>query len=331
MEYIDDLIGKHYFTCSACMSVWADALSWANTNPKRVVKDPDKADNIIVLSCQVTDLAILSDFRVAERLVEEFPGKNIFISGCLAQRDDIELPKGVRRLHQMRSNYQHLLDRSLMHYEKPFWVKDFVSKGTELEDGHLFRDKYPLRIGKGCPFHCTYCTINKTRGKHEKYDIEMLLTREFMSFDNVVLIADSPTPDQIQWWCDLAIDKRKKISIRNIEPQVAIQCMDSLMRAASEGVLDVFHCPIQSNNPEVLKDMHRNVEATMGVISFVKALKLKGVKIATNIIVDYKEFPNNFDDIYELYDYVSWNPLWDGKWDRKRAEERYDKYFNNRI
>jgi ribosomal protein S16 len=27
------------------------------------------------------------------------------------------------------------------------------------------------------------------------------------------------------------------------------------------------------------------------------------------------------------YDYVSWNPLWNGKWDRKLAEERFEKYL----
>jgi len=28
-----------------------------------------------------------------------------------------------------------------------------------------------------------------------------------------------------------------------------------------------------------------------------------------------------------MFDYVSWNPYWDGIWDRQKAEERYKKYI----
>jgi hypothetical protein len=37
----------------------------------------------------------------------------------------IELPFGIFRLKQMRNNYQEINDFSLVHYEPPFWVKDF--------------------------------------------------------------------------------------------------------------------------------------------------------------------------------------------------------------
>jgi hypothetical protein len=28
-----------------------------------------------------------------------------------------------------------------------------------------------------------------------------------------------------------------------------------------------------------------------------------------------------------LYDYVSWNPLWDRVWNRQKAEERFEQYI----
>ena len=73
--------------------------------------------------------------------------------------------------------------------------------------------------------------------------------------------------------------------------------------------------------------MHRSVDDTLRTIEIARELKEKGVYIATNIIIDYKDFPQDFSEIYKLYDYVSWNPLWDGKWDRKKAEERFEKYL----
>ena len=144
------------------------------------------------------------------------------------------------------------------------------------------------------------------------------LVKKRKKFDDVVLIADSPTIKQIKDWCNLAIEKNKKFSIRNIEPQIAIKCKDELFKAAKLGILDTFHCPIQSNNVEVLKDMHRHVKDTLNVIEMAKQIKEYGVKIVTNIIIDYKDFPNDFSEIYKIYDYVSWNPLWDGKWERKK-------------
>jgi len=88
------------------MSIWADALSWANGNLHRVVKDPAEADNIIIMSCQVTDPAILHDIRMAEQYHSEHPNAKIFVSGYLAAREDIELPDFISRLETPRCDYQ---------------------------------------------------------------------------------------------------------------------------------------------------------------------------------------------------------------------------------
>lgn len=327
MKQVNELTGKCYFYCTACMSVWADALSWANANIEKITKAPILADNIIIPSCQVTDLAILNDFKVAEKFKKDYPDKNIFISGCLSNREDIEFPEGIQRLNQMRCNYQHINDKSLVKFAKPFWVKDYDKNGNELSAGNLFRNKYPLRIGKGCPFNCDYCTINVTRGAHESYVSEKLI-EEFLRFPDVLLIADSPTVSQIKDWCKIAINSKKEISIRNIEPQVAMKCKEELTNAALHGVLNTFHCPIQSYNEKVLIDMKRHVQETFDVVVFARFLKSHKVTIATNIIVDYKDFQNEFDAIYQIYDYVSWNPLWDGVWNIEVAEKRFKHYLN---
>mgnify|MGYP001809959567 CR=1 FL=1 len=335
---IEALDGKIYMTCAACMSVRADALSWANMYKNRIVKNPTEADNIIVLSCQVTDLAVLNDFRVIEDLYQKFPDKKYFISGCLAKRLDIEIPKFAQRLEIPVANYQEIKDLSLVKFEKPFWVQDFKESDSELElksklksekkNGHLFREMYPLRIGKSCPFNCSYCTIKMTRGKFEQY-LANKLEKEFVKYDNVLLVADSPMPDQIKQWCSIAIKNNKEISIRNVEPSVVVKCVNELLELADIGLLKIFHSPIQSNNIDVLKDMNRPVDDTLKTIEFMKKLKSRNVFIATNIIIDYKDFPEDFSKIYDLYDYVSWNPLWDGKWDRLKAEKRFEKYILN--
>ncbi len=323
---IEELTGKIFFTSAACMSVWADALSWANKHKARVVHDPKLSEYIVILSCQVTDLAVLNDFKVLKRYQRQYPGKKYYISGCLARRADINMPAGVDRLELPSEDYEPLKDRSLVNFEPPFWVKNFNSQGSKYEDGHLFRNMYPLRIGRGCPFNCTYCTIRFTRGAFKRMDAYKKMEEEFLRFPDVLLIADSPMPDQIKAWCAIAEKHNKPISIRNIEPQIVMQCQKHLLVLARKKLLKVFHCPIQNNNPDVLRDMGRDVEATLNTIEFAKKLKSLGVFIATNIIIDYKDFPNDFDEIYQIYDYVSWNPLWEGKWDQKKAEKRFEYY-----
>lgn len=328
MKEIKELDGKLFMTSSACMSVWADGLSWANANPHMMARNAADADNVVVLSCQVTDMAVLNDLRTLERYRAQFPDKKYFASGCLAKREDITLPDFVEGLETPRQNYQFLSDRSLVHFEKPFWVQDFKEDDWDKSNGHLFRNMYPLRIGKGCPNKCTYCTIRKTRGAFEGLKTNQL-EEEFLAFDNVLLVADNPLTGQIKEWYEIAKKHNKEFSIRNVEPGTTVQCRKELLDLADRGLLNVFHSPIQSPEVAVLKDMNRNVEATFETMKIARELKDKGVFIATNIIIDYKDFDQDFTPVYQLYDYVSWNPLWDRVWDRQRAEERFEKYLGS--
>ena len=103
-----------YCVCTACMSVWSDFLSFANeklkdvdflhmsrqknvdVTPEFIEKDPcqilNPTDTIVVLGCQVTDLAIYNDIETAKELHQSYPNIPIYMGGCLAQRFDIELP-----------------------------------------------------------------------------------------------------------------------------------------------------------------------------------------------------------------------------------------------
>jgi len=330
MKTIDELVGKSYMTCSACMSVWADGLSWANAHTDAITTDPSEAENIIVLSCQVTDLAVLNDLRTIEKYHSLFPEKKYFISGCLAKREDILLPEFAERLETPRENYQFINDRRLVNFEKPFWTPNFDEQESKKSDGHLFRDMYPLRISKGCPKKCSYCTIRITRGDFEKLETS-LLEKEFLEFDDILLIADSPTADQIKQWYSIALKHQKPFSIRNVEPSVTVACRQELNDLADKGLLKVYHSPVQSSDPEVLQDMCRSVDATLKTMDIAQELKNKGVYIATNIIIDYKNRVQDFSRIYALYDYVSWNPLWDGIWSREKAEQRFNKYVTSGI
>lgn len=324
---IEDLKGMIYPYCTACMSIWAEFLSWANANINRIVRYPIFANNIIVLSCQVTDLAVLNDLRAMKNIMEEKPIARFFIGGCLAHRFDIELPRGVKRLNHIRKDYQKIIHKDLVQYAPPFWVKDFKEKDKELTDGHIFRDMYPLRISVGCNKNCEYCTIRTTRGKAYELETEKLVD-EFLAHENVVLIADSPSPKLIKEWCAVAKKYNKPISIRNVEPDVTMNCWDDLLSLAKAGLLKIYHSPVQSMKAEILKDMRRPVKATLDYVSKVRELQLYNVIVATNIIIDYKGMEDfSLEEYEKIFDYVSWNPLWDGKWNLQKAEKRFEEFF----
>lgn len=140
----EDLGKSIYCACTACMSVWSDFLSFANAEvdkgdsgkcvtPYFMEKDSENilrpTDTIVVLGCQVTDLAIYNDLKTAEEIHEKHPDIQIFMGGCLAQRFDIELPDYLKRLDVVREEYVKLEQvTDFIDYKKPFWNRELKEK-----------------------------------------------------------------------------------------------------------------------------------------------------------------------------------------------------------
>jgi len=328
----NDLKGKIFAQCSACMSLYSEFESFANAYPEQMVQTPEEADDIIVISCQVTDLAVYNDIKTMQDFIKQHPQKKYYIGGCLANRFDIELPTSVMRLDHVRVDNQQIKER-LVKYQKPFWVKE-LDENNEYSDGNLFRNKYPLRIGVGCKNNCSFCTIKITRGRPYEIDINKA-EQEFIENDNILLISDAPTTQQIFDWVNLAIKHSKQISIRNVEPVVALQSFSKLKELAEHKLLKEFHSPVQHTEESILKAMHRNAPATLQLIEKLKELRKLGVYLATNIIIDYKinnekTIEPNFEKLYETFHYISWNPYWDGKWNYDNAKVRFEEYFGSK-
>jgi len=324
------------------MSVTSDWLSVITANQTlghydsvKFVRSIEEASIVVVLGCQVTDLAVLNDVRLMEDLHKQYPDKSVFVGGCLAYRFDIELPDFVKRIEVHRVFGVELSEesRKTLAWQKPFWVKGELGK-EELSDGNLFGDMYMLKIGAGCNGKCKYCTIRDTRGA----SFEMVAEDQVEEFLNhadkegVVLISDSPTVKQIKDWCGIATQYGKAISFRNVEPPVTLACKEELIDLARAGLLKIYHCPIQSNNPELIAIMNRSASSTLDAIGVMDELCAAGTKVATNIIIDYvadgKEYRNmDTDWLNEHFDYWSWNPYFDGNWNRSKAEQRFEKYL----
>lgn len=320
----EDLTGKTFLLCTACMSIWSEMLSWANAFPERVCETLDDADNIVIGSCQVTDLAVLNDLRYLEALREYAPSKNHYITGCLARRFDLPV-MGANRLDALRCDYTHLENRSLVKWAPPFWDDKF-GEGDRDRESWFLREMYPLRIGVGCGKRCAYCTIRDARGASYELDDYDKLAAEFVGHDNVLLICDSMSAEQVDCWHDIAMHSCKPVAFRNIEPQVVMRRFDKISELSQNGLLSNLHSAVQTNHVGALLDMHRPVEATIDFINRVGFLRENGTVVATNIIVDYKAFPDPVG-LEKVFDIVSWNPYWNGAFDMVVAKEKASHYF----
>jgi hypothetical protein len=81
--------------------------------------------------------------------------------------------------------------------------------------------------------------------------------------------------------------------------------------------------------------MGRNAVETELYIEFAQKLRSFGTYVATNIIIDYevdgKLYNRHSEELKEWmnahFDYWVWNPYFDGKWDRAKAEKRFKEYI----
>jgi len=242
------------------------------------------------------------------------------------------LPYGVNRLEHLRADYEPIKDRTIINYEYPFWVSNYEPLDDDYAQGHLFRHMYHLRVGSGCHGKCKYCTIRITRGEAYILDSQKL-EKEFSEckHNKICIVGDTINPDQIVAYSHFARKYRKRICFRNVEPQNAIATKDILTYLAKDDLLDVLHIPIQAVDEKTLRKMGRSKKYVDEVLSLIQELQKTSVFTATNIIIDYDDCENNFDKVYKLFDYVSWNPYWDGNFDLEKDKKRMAYYITGTV
>lgn len=337
----DDILvegNKIFIYNTACLTIQTEVLGWANAYSRFITTNPLEANIIINLGCQVTDLAVLNDILTLRKLKNIFgKTKQYFMGGCVAQRFDIPLED--KRMDLLYKDYAPITDTSLITWQRPFWVDKLSSNA----DGRFLRQhdninfEY-LRLGKGCHGNCKYCTIRVTRQKPSILNVDNLLSqikpRQIMFGGNVtsdpnrvvVAIADTLNSTHIEQLFNYSQSLNVKFALRNIEPVVAMESYDVLMKFAKSGNLYAAHIPIQSSDPEILELMNREVEPTLASMELIKLLKASGVYTATNLIIGMTPTNHSYD-VYDICDHVAVNPYWDGKWDYDNAVERMKKFI----
>lgn len=323
---LSENLKKNIFIVSAtCLTSHTEILSWANCNRDRIVREPFIADNIVIQGCCRNDMAVLKAMKILDYYRKEYVGGRVFLTGCLAKRMDIKLPKNVHRLVPLVRDSEYIKDRTLVRNEDimPEW-------------GKLFTAFYPLRIGSG-----NIRTTNACDGRSIKMGNKVLdcgddakrnLLNEIAYFDKTpALVCDRPRRSQLESWLKTSVYNSVPIAIYNAEIEELIDkdIERLLLAAARHRTLRALHCQFRSASAQVLFHFNVNVSKAYRVLDLIKKLRNHQVFCAADGVVHYKHIKDNTKlTLNHVFDYVRWEPYWNGKWNQSLAESRYKMYSN---
>lgn len=352
-----------YLQSTGCTSVRMEdgilAVYLAKEN--NIVSNPKKADLIIFTTCGVTSPVAQEGLKQIKELRKKTTAQ-IYVGGCMPEAEGYGgntesniFTFKTRELYDF-FKHNHPADnlKSPTDSSYPFWVPNFKKKlqirnglneiSPELAmtyeyvtDGLYFVNEINppmrLRISSGCNNNCTYCSIPRTRGRHDTTEVSILkaviksanakgINRFLLVGENLGQYgSDLPIGHPGKMEFDellrylVKISPKISMAIRYLEPPYVVKFAETLRDLAKNGNLYFIGLPVQSGSPDVLKKMNRmaNIEK---YVAFLRELRqIKGLFLGTSIIngfpgetkEDHRKSLNFIRDIG--FDVVSFQPF----------------------
>ena len=139
--------------------------------------DAGEADLYLVNTCTVTGTGDQKSVRLIRHLGREYPGADIIVAGCLAQRDAarVTLP-GVRLIlgTQRRGEVVRLYEQARAQAEPLVAVGPLRDAAFEtlFVSRHEGKTRAVMKIQEGCDRWCSYCVIPSVRGPVRSMPLE---------------------------------------------------------------------------------------------------------------------------------------------------------------
>jgi threonylcarbamoyladenosine tRNA methylthiotransferase MtaB len=243
------------------------------------VSRPSKTtpDLVLVNTCTVTARADQQARQTIRRLARQYPGAQIWVTGCYAQRspETIASLPGVTRVfgNQEKASLADLVGSEIASPGPQVQVQEFglqepfLSSPVHHFPGHT---RAWLKVQDGCSHACSYCIVPSVRGPGRslppegvRSSLEALAAR---GFQEVVLTGI----DLGQYGKDLLpplnlarllqeisrSDWPFRLRLSSLEPQeITAELVETLSRVRH--LCPHFHLPLQSGSPAVLTAMGR--------------------------------------------------------------------------
>jgi len=279
----------------------------------QLVYEVEDADLLIINTCYVkqpTEQKVVNRIR---KLYEEYPHKNLIISGCMVEIDQEKLKKiapdaswvGPHKLKSVPDMVKYVHAGETVR----FTGYEDMSKVCQPK---VRSNKFIniVQICEGCDGFCSYCCTRIARGKLHSYPVELIkqevgkavkegcIEIQLTAQDTAAYGKDSDAslPELINAVTNF--DGKFKVRVGMMHPKSVKDNVDELIEAfKSDKVYKFIHIPVQSGSDGILADMNRghSVKEFNDIISRIKS-EIPEISISTDIIVGY---PTEDDEAFQ--------------------------------
>ena len=233
--------------------------------------------------------------------------KQVFATGCLAQRYKSELQKEIPGM-----------DGVMGFAEIPAWIRELTHAGNDLTPNRIITtpSHYAyLKISEGCDRTCSFCAIPFIRGKNVSYPMEKVMEEAQMlaakGVKELIVVAQDTT------YYGLDLYKKRSLALlleklSDIKQFQWIRLHYAFPAGFPEDVLEVMHSrdnickyldiPLQHINDALLDSMRRALDSKSTIQLLDKIRKaVPGIYLRTAFIVGYPgETAQHFKQLYEF-------------------------------
>lgn len=275
----------------------------------------ESSDLFVLNTCSVTENADKECRQIIRSVLNKNPDTYIVVTGCYAQLQ----PNEIASIHGvdlvLGSNEKFRLFDYLDGMEKKDLSCIFTSPTDEISNlDYAYssdvesRTRAFLKIQDGCDYNCSFCTIPLARGKSRSLPFDTVTENAKKLLDlgyNEIVLTGVNTGDytykngspDTKKLIDvlLALEKLNvpRIRISSIEPNLLNDDIIQLV-SSSDNFCRHFHIPLQSGDPDILKQMRRryNRDSYLELINKLNE-KLPGAGIGVDVITG---FPGETDE-----------------------------------
>jgi threonylcarbamoyladenosine tRNA methylthiotransferase MtaB len=271
-------------------------------NNFEIVMHGDNPDICIINTCTVTAKSDYQSRQLIRKAARS--GAKVIVTGCYAQLkpDDLASLEGVSKVigNADKSNILSIIDGLNGTGDKPTIKVTSPDFPLFKQPYHSTRTRAFLKIQDGCNLSCSYCAINRARGRSRSLNVENVvesaLTMEKDGYKEIVLTGihigsygfdlapRSSLSEIIQILSDVCPNTRFRLS--SLEPSEINE--DLLLLLKRNNICNHLHVPLQSGSDKILKSMNRGYS-----VSFFKQVINRIVKeyphtsIGTDVIVGF--------------------------------------------
>jgi len=237
------------------------------------VADHFDVDKVIIAGCGFHDFMMDKVSRTLKHLLKEkgIKEENIIISACLPHTHSERLKK------EFHGSLVHLDDEQILDEitsaDVPFNQVVPPNIFKRPESWNIPKDEnFYIKIGRGCPYNCTYCIITKAKGYIESVPVEEI-KEQFTSavksgYKNIYLMGEDTFAYGIDQGTTIVelVDTLLKISpdvtfaFGNWYSRWLLKYEEDILRFCKMGVIKRLSIGLQHVNEELLKRMARRID-----------------------------------------------------------------------